>query len=572
MKFVKLLSLLLIVSSYGILNAQPKYISYKSLYGVNAPEGINASQIARQKAIYLAKLLDGAKYDKQLIRSVIVMNHSKDEFFVVATLGNGKTVRFYIDVLKQTINQARLELDGNLQLIFPDKNTSDFVLLDKQEFYNQALNAKYFKKTYPLEHPLSGKVFYYKINNFEVIGKANPVYKVKFANGGQEIFNSNQAYQTLADDLFLSSINAQVNSVFSNNFWIKEVKGFKDMPYNLQLLKKDDSYKFGIHIAFNNKIEYKADDLSVSFKKINKKFHVEIAIPNATRAKGIKIKDANNLAGLKNFRFIDHNKEAFVTLRADFLSYNLGAANFLNKTPTVYVHPDQKNLFVFFYQEVDQTVDFDLYDLAKNKIKDIKKIEKDELKGLVHDVDNKFVILYNKSVVAYNENIAIKNWQGRKNAFQATMGLFLDAARYSNNDKNLSLALAGRNLCRNHIFNALLAADVYPLIAKSNFSSHSEMIDYIYELQSYADSSKTKDKFIANLKVFYSLDSKINLLRVAAINIDVNKLTNAEMKRYNSILKDLRSQVNSVKTSNRRLIGVKRQLLGSTVYIESKFK
>lgn len=546
------------------ISAQDKYISYETLYGVKPASAIEGNKTALSKALELARYLDKGTYQKQLIRTTGVMNYSDSDFFIIATLANGQTVRFYVDLLKSATENRQLLLRDSLQLVFPDENMADFVVFDLKTFYNQLLYAQFFKQQYPLSHPFENKEFYYQIKSVKVQDSQPKIYyHIELLNGIDLRYSVNQVYGLLKNNRLLADINNQITSAFGLYSDISKVSGIPGLQIeNLDLRNIKSDKNFGIQLTFYEPPQFRVEDVEVIFSKQNQNFYLDIVIPNVKRSPSYISENLTNLEYIRLVRLVEEPKQGFSRLRFEFFNRNFDAVEFVKNSPKLMFSPDKKNFFIIFSQDINQTVSYANYDEALNRVDANNRYIENQLKLLDYNQDgDKFILTYNQAANHYNESLKITDWQSWIGEFKKSMQYFTLAGGYAGNDKEFKLAVDGRNAAIDRVFNGILLGNVYPLIKIEKFSRDKQIIDEINDLTKYALSNRAKNIFVENLKSLYFIDKKTDMLNLAIKNKVPTAINANDLKEFNKILSSQKKKIAALSFNDPNISDVKERLI-----------
>ena len=124
---------------------------------------------SRQKALKLAGVLDEGFFRSIKIASVFVKNSGEDDYYLQAILDDGSSRKWLINRIREWTHADELILSKNRALVFPSQGSTDFGVLDKNEFYRTVLNATAFVKTFGKHDVLEGKSLILGVRRFRIL-------------------------------------------------------------------------------------------------------------------------------------------------------------------------------------------------------------------------------------------------------------------------------------------------------------------------------------------------------------------------------------------------------------------
>ncbi len=534
--------------------AVPKYISYETLFDSKPTSVEQGKLVSRQYALQLAKLLDRAKWDGQTIRSTLVLNVNDDVYFVAATLGNGRTVNLYMDLIDKASREGKLELINNRYLIFPDPKIAKFEVFNKSEFVALGLSARYYRATYPISHKLSGLTFYYQLKRFSHTNRTTS--ELELLNGTEVKLNFGDSYQAIVDNSLLASVSGV--KVFGPINRILQVKEFSAVPYFLPETPDKDLKTFGVQLVFENEINYIPEDIAISIERGDDGSFVDFTVPNSVTTVEAKTNRNVDLEYISKIATINNTKEGFSTLRASFYNTNIDNLDLLRVSPRVFIHPDRKNVMLVFYHDPLQIIDFGSYNWSESQLRAQQKILSQSIKPLTPKLDDRYTTDYNSAVAKYNAALAISDWTRWIAAFKETAIDFNEVAKLASNNKEIDQALTNRDNSTDHVFNAILVRDIYPIIRVPNFSKDKTLDAKLDELTYFSRAHAAKESFIEEVKLLRAIDEKVYLV---AENADISlRKTATDTARIKQIIADLKASLRKIKPVNREIISIKTNL------------
>ena len=148
--FLNLAVCILFISGFKIAYAFPEYTS-------------------REKALKLASVLDHGYFKSIKIASVFVKNRGKDEYYLQAILEDGSSRKWLLNRIREWTHNDELVLSKNRALVFPYEGSTDFGVLEKNDFYRSVLNATAFVKNYSSHDIMEGKSLVLGIRRFRIL-------------------------------------------------------------------------------------------------------------------------------------------------------------------------------------------------------------------------------------------------------------------------------------------------------------------------------------------------------------------------------------------------------------------
>ncbi|HIO60932.1 MAG TPA: hypothetical protein EYN39_03825, partial [Deltaproteobacteria bacterium] len=124
---------------------------------------------SRQKALKLAAVLDHGYFKSIKISSVFVKNRGKDDYYLQAILDDGSSRKWLINRIREWTQTDELILSKNRALVFPSEQSTDFGVLEKNDFYRTVLNATAFVKTFDKHDILEGKSLVLGVLRFRIL-------------------------------------------------------------------------------------------------------------------------------------------------------------------------------------------------------------------------------------------------------------------------------------------------------------------------------------------------------------------------------------------------------------------
>jgi len=320
---------------------------------------------SRQKAIKLASVLDKGFFRSIKIASVFVKNKGGDDYYLQAILDDGSSRKWLINRIREWTYADELILSKNRALVFPSPRSTDFGVLDKNEFYRTVLNATAFVKTFGKHDILEGKSLVLGVRRFRILQAGDKKYLrtnrygeryryvLELENGSLEYFTYTDAFVFLQRTALLQEDPKYFN-VLRKTFKVRELK-------KIPLQKEDelrDIWRFGIEVVFDGPIltspdwfpyqvvEFKMKDPETGRYKAQ--FFLQIIFPNSEKPREvIGFKNHEYLRYVEIDTDVEHQKR--VILRAMINPDALDLPPFVEIT-------DQNSVIVNFYSTTDQSL------------------------------------------------------------------------------------------------------------------------------------------------------------------------------------------------------------------------
>ena len=342
-----ILLLLLFVTFAGSIFAVPRYMT-------------------KDTAVSLALSVEKAKYDGFLILAAYAMNR-EDNYYIAVTLSNGRTERWFLEDIYNFSKDNRLLLRNNRVIVFPDEETGEFVILDKNLFHRMAIQANIYKQAYvSYDDPLSGQSLFYLIKNFSIIGLDNHSfgkdphgyayrYKLDFNECDSVMLSYRDAVEAIRTQRLLRDFGTTDIRALDKPYRVTGITGFNKIPNRI-------FSQFGILITFDRDINLTPRNFPVSIGEryegakdgtSKRNFYVEVLLPHTKTTKTINLnyQDAlNNLEYLSEVKVVkDRKNPCRSVLRAYFNKDVMDIPPYITKI-------DSNKIYVTFFNIVDQTV------------------------------------------------------------------------------------------------------------------------------------------------------------------------------------------------------------------------
>ena len=320
---------------------------------------------SRQKALKLAAVLDHGYFKSIKISSVFVKNRGKDDYYLQAILDDGSSRKWLINRIREWTQTDELILSKNRALVFPSEQSTDFGVLEKNDFYRTVLNATAFVKTFDKHDILEGKSLVLGVLRFRILQAEDSKfmstndlgeryrYVLELENGTREFFTYSDAFALLQRSAFLEEVPENVN-VLRKTFKVLELK---KIPLQIEDELRE-IWRFGIEVVFDGPIEtspdrfpYQVVELKLKDPKTGRfktQFYLQIIFPNSEKI--------GEISGFKNHEYLryveldtDVAHQKRVILRA------MVNPDALNLPPFIEV-TDRNSIIVNYYSSTDQSL------------------------------------------------------------------------------------------------------------------------------------------------------------------------------------------------------------------------
>ncbi len=319
----------------------------------------------RQKALKLAAVLDQGFFKSIKISSVFVKNSGKDDYYLQAILDDGSSRKWLINRIREWAQTDDLILKNNLALVFPNSESTDFGVLDKNMFYRIILNATAFVKTFEKHDVLDGKSLVLKILRFRILQREDSKYMksnkfgdryryvLELENGSKEFFTYSDAFMFLQRSALLVEIPENV-SVLRKTFKVVELK---KIPLEIEDELREIR-RFGIEVVFDGPILMSPDRFpyqivenkmkSPETGRYKTQFFLQIIFPNSE-----KIQEVSGFDNHEYLRFVrinsdlEHQKRVILSAMVN--------PDAINLPPYIEV-TDRNSVIVNYYSSTDQSL------------------------------------------------------------------------------------------------------------------------------------------------------------------------------------------------------------------------
>lgn len=270
---------------------------------------------SKLNAIRLAEALDKGLYRDLRISSVFVKNRTNDEHFLQAVLEDGSSQEWKLNQIYEWTLTDQLQLTGNRVLIFPSAESTDFGILDKNEFYRLVLTSEAYIKTFGEHDLLEGKQMTFGIRRFRMLHPGEEEqfntdeqgnrfrYVLELDNGGREIFTYLDAYELMNSGAFIQQ-PLEDDVVLSQPFLVRELVA---LPRQVEDELRN-IWRFGVEIIFDQNVTLTPDLIPFQIVEQNlrdpetglrkNQFFIHVMIPNAEKIREVP--------GFRTLEYLQH--------------------------------------------------------------------------------------------------------------------------------------------------------------------------------------------------------------------------------------------------------------------------
>jgi len=452
----------------------------------------------KENALALARVLDKGTFGRYTVSSTYVQNVSSKDYYVSVILSDGSSQKWYIDQIYQWAREDKLLLSNNRSLLFLDSRDTRFVVLDKNLFHRQALQANVYVKSHETGDPLEGQKFRFQIKSFNLISPhetafgRDPMgskyrYFVDLMNGTSELLTYEQAYELMKNNNLLT-VKDLNEEVLGRAYQVTKV-----IPVPKGQVE-DGVAQFGLEVQFDTAIQLNGDNFPIEIyerqlynertKQYTKEFVMDITIPNSEKTDMIRpipsLEYLNNIEVVKNSKY---PKRTF--LRSSF------NPNVLDIPPVIYKNSDN-SVYINFFSLIDQSV------ISRGMLLDEKERTAEERKtyrtirvkkAIKSDSD------YGRAFIAGLETqkaaMVIKDEQTKIEKLLDAIRQFEESALYAESDAQLYNALTKRNQLRENVI-TLTMEFIEARLRQPNFggSNAKTMLDQLDRAESFTGNTE----------------------------------------------------------------------------------
>ena len=320
---------------------------------------------SRENAIRLAEILDKGQFRNFRIASVFVKNRAETEYYVQAILDDGSSQDWRMDQIYEWTLTDQLVLTKNRVLVFPSVRSTNFNVLDKNEFYRLVLTSKAFVKTYGTHDVLEGKNVTYGVRRFRMLQpgenerfKTDPQgnrfrYVLELDNGAREVLTYLDAYKLMNRGAFIQNPMKE-DIVLNRSFQVRDLvvipRKMEDELRNI--------WRFGVEVFFDQPVRLTPDLIPYQVVEQNMRdpetgirhnqFFIQIVFPNSEKLREIPgFRTLEYLQHVELITDVEHQQRVF--LRAQL------APGIFELPPYIEI-TDRNSVIVHFFTVTDQSV------------------------------------------------------------------------------------------------------------------------------------------------------------------------------------------------------------------------
>ena len=478
---------------------------------LNQPAFAFPEYTSRQKALKLAAVLDHGYFKSIKISSVFVKNRGKDDYYLQAILDDGSSRKWLLNRIREWTQTDELILSGNRALVFPSDESTDFGVLEKNDFYRIVLNATAFVKTYGRHDILEAKSLVLGVRRFRILEPEDSKYLatdkqgeryryvLELENGTREFFTYKDAFSLLQRSAFLTEVPENVK-VLRKTFKVIELK---KIPLQLEDELREIR-RFGIEVIFDGPIQTSPDRFPYQVAELKLRnpetgryeaqFFLQIIFPNSEKI--------GEIAGFKNHEYlrfveldtdIEHQKR--VILRAMVNPDALNLPPFIEMT-------GRNSIVVNFYSSTDQSLTQPPDLLASRSVGELpRSVFTPDLQA------TEFEKNYMEAVEMIRVAQEQLNTDDRIETYFKALKSLKQAALTSKNDMQIAQALKQRDLLLRtmpkliirNVQMSILALDLESKGAKAYPEVSKKLIKQLIHAERYATTQKQQQK-IASLQ------------------------------------------------------------------------
>jgi hypothetical protein len=404
----------------------------------------------KETALTLAQALDKGLYRGKLISSTFVQSMGKDQYLIKVVLENGGEENWDLNQIRQYSKDDLLTLSRNRALVFPLESSSEFGVLDKNQFAQTALRARVYIKSYRSPDVLAGERLAFATQNFNLADLLNVTpsrddrgyvyrYILDLENGQRERLSYLEAWEVLKRNGLLEE-PAGNEPVLHTPYRLTALR-----PRPLERLVESGIGRFGVEMVFDRPIELQPavfpfriyeDAPANGTPRLDRRFTIEFTAPNAVLSQPV--------AGIDHLEFLygihagtDTRHQNRVLVMADF------APEVLTQPPVVTVADN--TVTVTFTKVEDQSV----FDREALRQAELRREQEKRLAGTLTPEEVERRKLYRQHMETglgqLDKVRAVKDFNERIDQLQAALANFKEAAINASSDPELEEALRQRN-------------------------------------------------------------------------------------------------------------------------------
>lgn len=417
----------------------------------------------KANALNLAKVLDKGYFKNLRISSTYVLNDSAVNYYISVILSDGSAHKWYINQIFDWSRSDQLRLTGNRNLVFLQRDSTQFKILPKNLFHRTALQAKVFVKTFGQDDPLSGQKIHFRIKAFNLISPKEKGYGVDkngdpyryildLLNGTRELLTFKDAYILLTQNRLLPD---DVETVPTQ----EKAYHLTRLVAHAKKASENTLSQFGIEMVFDKSMTMEPEHFPIEIyektlvdrrhKKRMQQFFMDITIPNAE--KKFEIKPIGSHEYLHHIHVTkDTRYPKRLLLRASF------NPNVMNIAPVISKVSD-RSVYISLFHSVDQTIYNRKMLLEESKRRAQEKASEQKITVSPRlNTNSDYGKAFLTAVDTMNSAIEKQDSDQKIDQFIQSMKQFESAGLMAENDQQLLSALEQRNTARtsalNHIF------------------------------------------------------------------------------------------------------------------------
>jgi len=412
----------------------------------------------KENAMALARVLDKGSFGRFTVASTYVQNVNNQDYYISVILSDGSSHKWYLDQIFKWAREDKLVLANNRSLLFLDPRDTRFVVLDKNIFHRQALQANVYAKLYTDHDPLAGQKFRYQVKSFNLISPNEMAfgrdetgskyrYIIDLMNGTNELLTYEDAYRILKANQLLK-VKDLSDDVLGRAYQVTKVVPNPKGPV------EDGVAQFGIEVQFDQSIQLKGDNFPVEIyerklynprsKMYTKEFVMDITIPNSEKTNVIR--PISSLEYLHNITIVKNSKYPKRTfLRASF------SPEVFDIPPVIYKNSDT-SIYVNFFSLIDQTVISRgmLLDERERKAQERQTYRTIRVRKSIKS-DSDYGRAFISGLETQKNALSIRDDQAKIEKLLEAIKQFEESALYAESDAQLYNALTKRNQLRENV-------------------------------------------------------------------------------------------------------------------------
>lgn len=319
---------------------------------------------SRENALRLAKVIDKGSFKTHRIAAAFVKNRTAEEFYLQVILDDGSTHQWMMDKIYEWTMSDELILTDNRVLVFPSDESTEFHVLNKNDFYDLVLNSQAFVKTFDEHDLLHGNKLLLHIRRFRLIQPYDEDryamdrlgnryrYVLEFQNGSREVLTYLQAWQLQQGGAFVKEPTDQ-DVILRRSFKVQKIQALpKRMEDELRSIQS-----FGVEVTFDQEVKLTPDHYPFQIVEESRRnptngerenlFYIRIVFPNAEKVDEVQgIRSLEYLRNIEVLTDIEHQNRIFLQAQINPSVFEL--------PPYVEV-PGDRTVRVFFFTITDQS-------------------------------------------------------------------------------------------------------------------------------------------------------------------------------------------------------------------------